>query len=620
VSDEPVRIYLHFLDQYHYARAIKGGRVSESTLAVEARRAFRLAVLHANHLYLPASSYFEGRLAQIVLGDHSELSQLGVVYLAASQASLEEHREAKMPQYPDEVFTGLPGAYQVRPHIEPPPYRQRSGSSRSRITDRWLRRLDGEEPQRAAFRQRDLAAARRIEKTWGQIPDLLESRAFVTPHVAELLRARRAEVDDALLAGTIEPPYIEGYAGALDASVISELVYLRSPYPIDAPSAFGFAPTVSAFTELELVDLLDRANVNELLRFRDSSEWRELSQALIAGEPLAASHYDLARSGREVAGGKHRFPAMGNHEAQIGIVTVLPEEFAAMRQMLEPPHKTIKPPNDPYSYLMGSIPATRDGQAIGEHRVVLTELRRMGNASAAASVANLFRSFPSVRLVLMVGIACGVPRPDNVSKHVRLGDVVVSDRRGVVDFTAGVQKDGRVTVRHALPQPSPTLISALNLLDADAIDGKAVWGGRAGSGAPKSRFDRPAPRTDVLLDPEGDPIDHPDDPERVPGEPRVFRGVIGSSNLLVRDPDFRDRVAREHDLRAIEMEGSGVADASWDHGVPYGVVRGVCDYGDGSKDDVWHAHASWVAAAYARALIEHIAPEDLRPLPASGGG
>jgi len=39
--------------------------------------------------------------------------------------------------------------------------------------------------------------------------------------------------------------------------------------------------------------------------------------------------------------------------------------------------------------------------------------------------------------------------------------------------------------------------------------------------------------------------------------------------------------------RAVEMEGSGVADATWSHGVGYLVVRGVCDYCDANKNDQW---------------------------------
>ena len=34
----------------------------------------------------------------------------------------------------------------------------------------------------------------------------------------------------------------------------------------------------------------------------------------------------------------------------------------------------------------------------------------------------------------MVGIAGGIPYPEKPSEHVRLGDIVVSDQRGVIQY------------------------------------------------------------------------------------------------------------------------------------------------------------------------------------------
>ena len=605
-------IYLHFLDVYHYGRAVHGNRASEETLVTEARRAFRLAALHSERIYLPASSYFEGPLAQIVLGDHSELAQMGVVYVAASQPSLEQHREEKVPQYPHGLPNAIPGAYTAAPHIEPPPYLQRGGSSRAAITNRWLAELERERPQRLAHGLSDLEAANRVERAWGRVPDLLESRAFVTPHVAEVLAERRAEVPEQALIGVIEPAYIDGYTEALRAAIVAQLVYLESPYPLAAQRAFAFAPTLTAFTELELLDLLDRANVHELLRLRDSSEWEQMRSLLASDSAPGEELIELARSAKTVAAGTHEFPAMGNLEAQVGIVTALPEEFTAMRRMLEPPLRELKRPGDPNSYLLGSIPALRDGAEIGRHRVVLTQLRKAGNPSAASVVTNMFRSFPSVRLALMVGVACGVPRAEDATKHVRLGDIIVSDRQGVLDFTAGVKTADGFKLRHSLPPPSAPLIAAADALEADAIDGHRPWHGLIDTHGADTAFAQPDHASDVLLDEEGNPIPHPADPHRKDGEPRIFRGPIGSSNILMRDAKSRDELAAEHGIYAIEMEGSGIADAAWGHSCSYGIVRGASDYGDGSKNDVWHNRAALVAAAYARCLLERVAREDLR--------
>jgi len=100
-------------------------------------------------------------------------------------------------------------------------------------------------------------------------------------------------------------------------------------------------------------------------------------------------------------------------------------------------------------------------------------------------------------------------------------------------------------------------------------------------------------------------ISHPKDlwRDRNPARPKVHLGAIGSANELLKDPIRRDRLRDEHGVRAIEMEGSGTADAAWSASRDYLVIRGTCDYCDTHKNDEWHYYAALVAAAYARALI-----------------
>ena len=86
----------------------------------------------------------------------------------------------------------------------------------------------------------------------------------------------------------------------------------------------------------------------------------------------------------------------------------------------------------------------------------------------------------------------------------------------------------------------------------------------------------------------------------------VHHGRIGSANVLLRDPDWRDELASKFGFRAFEMEGSGIADGTWESGVGYLIVRGIADYGDSAKSDRWHGYASAAAAAYARGILEQI--------------
>ena len=84
----------------------------------------------------------------------------------------------------------------------------------------------------------------------------------------------------------------------------------------------------------------------------------------------------------------------------------------------------------------------------------------------------------------------------------------------------------------------------------------------------------------------------------------MFLGPIASANTLLKDPTKRDALRDQFGARAVEMEGSGIADATWTHGIGYLVVRGICDYCDATKNDTWQMYAAMAAAAYVLALLE----------------
>ena len=117
------------------------------------------------------------------------------------------------------------------------------------------------------------------------------------------------------------------------------------------------------------------------------------------------------------------------------------------------------------------------------------------------------------------------------------------------------------------------------------------------------KWARPDAGTDVLAGDVG-PVPHPSDPKRREGQPRVFLGPIASANTLLKDSAKRDALRNQFSAKAVEMEGSGITDATWTHGIGYLVVRGICDYCDAHKNDTWQNYAAMAAAAYVRALLE----------------
>ena len=149
-----------------------------------------------------------------------------------------------------------------------------------------------------------------------------------------------------------------------------------------------------------------------------------------------------------------------NDDYTVGWVCALPKERTAATAMLDRRHADLpKPPNDPNTYILGSV---------GKHNVAIAYLPRgkIGNNSAATVAAWMISTFPSTKFGLMDGIGGGVP------PKVRLGDVVVSTPvvqfPGVVQWDIGKAKEGGSFERtRSLNNPPSALLAALTKLETD---------------------------------------------------------------------------------------------------------------------------------------------------------
>ncbi|MET9915149.1 hypothetical protein ABZZ74_52440 [Streptomyces sp. NPDC006476] len=295
----------------------------------------------------------------------------------------------------------------------------------------------------------------------------------------------------------------------------------------------------------------------------------------------------------------------------VGIVTALPKEFAAAKAMLDDPQDAPPHREDHSDYVIGRIPHSGGGA----HSVVLTLQTKPANNVASIAVTNLKRSFPSVDHVLMVGIAGGVPNHRQPSKHVRLGDIVISGEHGVIQYDHLRLSEGVAELKGTSPLPSPALLNKVNRLEAERLAGKRPWERHVRRGRRLLGASRPSPSFDKLYHSRRSNVklEHPTDVDRITGQPKLYYGRIASANILLKDPLLRDVLRDQLDVRAVEMEGSGISDAAWVGGVGYLVIRGICDYCDSRKGDTWQAYASVVAAAYARALIEALPVNAVSP-------
>jgi len=303
--------------------------------------------------------------------------------------------------------------------------------------------------------------------------------------------------------------------------------------------------------------------------------------------------------------------ALNEHDVKpaVGIITALPQEYAAVKALLESHRSLIvsgRGAARQYLYTYGELPAANGRR----HHIVLALLPDMGNNHASSRAALLSEHFRSIQKIFMVGIAGGIPHPDKPVEHVRLGDIVVSGREGVIQYDIGKEelrdKEIEFTPRPPPRPPSASILEIVRHLQASELAGERPWDRYIDQGLKSLSAARPSETTDVLIS-SSDPskeISHPIDPKRVNDVPRVFVGPIASSNTLLKNPLRRDRLRDQFGVKAVEMEGSGIADAAWELEIQYVVIRAICDYCDGRQGDEWQPYAAVAAAAYTRALLE----------------
>ncbi len=278
---------------------------------------------------------------------------------------------------------------------------------------------------------------------------------------------------------------------------------------------------------------------------------------------------------------------------KIGIITALVEEYTAMKTML---HRTKQYWSETESarqeYQLGELPSAQGDM----HPVVLARTG-MGTNIAALRAGQLLQDFPSVDSILMVGIAGGVPHPEKPEDHVRLGDIVVSGPQGVVQYDYVKEETQEISYRHPPRPPSAMLLNAVESLKVEALEKNYPWEELIKHGQQQLKWKRPSPKTDER-------IEHPVDPLRRRGQPKIFMGTVACANTLLKNKAKRNRLRDKFGIKAVEMEASGIADATWHHQkVGYLAIRGICDYCDEDKNDNWHHYAAIVAAAYASALV-----------------
>ena len=286
-------------------------------------------------------------------------------------------------------------------------------------------------------------------------------------------------------------------------------------------------------------------------------------------------------------------------EPEILILTALDKEIQALTDLLGKSREDFSLESERIQY---------PHYKIGNKDVVLAQ-SGMGNNLSSAVATKMFNKYPTIKYVIMVGIAGGIPNAQDKVKHIRLGDIVISGDKGIIQHDMGKETvNGRIYNFNPRPPCATLLKNATRLVGRTGKNEFSYW----------SKYDKlliidedkyKRQQHTTLNDTpwlENTEIELPSIPDGYDEyRPRIHIGSIASGNSVIKSSDFRNQLVKDFpDIKAVEMEASGLADASWLVGKDCFIVRGICDFCNPDKTKEWQEYAAAVAAAFTCELIE----------------
>lgn len=308
------------------------------------------------------------------------------------------------------------------------------------------------------------------------------------------------------------------------------------------------------------------------------------------------------------------YPAL--EEFQIGWICALHIEMVAATEMLDESFGTLPEQDtaDTSSYILGRI---------GVHYVVIVcgLGGKYGLGSAAIVANNMIRTFPSLRVGLIVETGGGIPSETN---DIRLGDIVVSYPQdtcgGVIQYDFGKAELGGTFRRvGSINSPPRVLLSAVNSMRGAMLTDDPRYLEymerviESTTNSNKQFFSRPDARDDRLFRVNYEhpisangcdecPVEWEEKrPERDENYPLPHYGIIASGNSEVRHGSTREHIRQETGALCVEMQAAGIM-----LDFPCIAICGICDYADSHKSADWQGYSALAAAAYAKELLGYV--------------
>ncbi|XP_072939369.1 uncharacterized protein [Epargyreus clarus] len=267
---------------------------------------------------------------------------------------------------------------------------------------------------------------------------------------------------------------------------------------------------------------------------------------------------------------------------------------------------------------------------IGAHRVVTTKLPSVGRTREAMTAAGntttrLLGIFQKVDYVFLVGVGGGVPHYTDYSRHVRLGDVVISTPapdlpdKYVYIFCEKAERNDKGGWDYEVKPYKPDNF----LLQEIAIrltKTQAPWNTYVNEGLDRlrgvpGRWAAPEGASDRLCVDVGDgayiEVSHPTPlgEHTAGGGMRVHCAPLAGGRAVAGAGEARAAFAAHARARAYDCELDAVLDSVVGNRKDCFVsIRGIADYRDGTRGKEWQPHAALAAAAVMKAIIAHMDP------------
>ena len=437
-----------------------------------------------------------------------------------------------------------------------------------------------------------------LEQAVADIPTKLGEMAYISRYITPLfekIKSNKIGLDNEINS-FITREYIKSFLDEYKAVCISDIPFFEAKNILPEGDNYQHISYRNWMERLSRIKykrkpaslFLCDCSIDELYEFRYSYVW----QSAIQQEEVKPNNntFFLLKGANKVKNDNEKKDY--SKLVDIGIITALPIEYAAAIKALGVTEMVYDKGNRRgNSFDVGKVECN-DGSV----HYVAVMMSGEGTNKAAIACTSMLNFFPRIDSIIMCGIAGGIPYDRDRDKGVFLGDVVVAN--SVIQYDYGKEEEGGFVMKAIPTKCNPKLIKAHERIEVESIKNKKYVYKMVKSLA-----------TDVYKRPKLDTDKIRKMSDKVEKGIRVEFDTVASGNKVVKKAALREEIRKKHSAGAIEMEGSGVADAAQDASIGFIIVRGICDYGDEDKNNIWHPYAAMSAAAYTYLLIQNYSSE-----------